>query len=328
MKVDDKMSFSSETKKELAKVMPDKKCCMLAEIAGFARIAGSIRLKGGGRVSVSLTSEDPAVARTLKKLTSCYFEAETGIEVIEGRTLRPGRSYRLTFMDDVMGGQVLRETGMLKVHEGSNILVDGIDPGIVRKKCCRRAYLRGLFMAGGSVSDPEKEYHLEIVCSDEQTAGDIRKLMNQFSLGAKVVQRRGSFVIYIKDSEHIVDFMNITGAHNQLLSFENTRIMKSMRNAANRIVNCESANADKTVNAALRQIENIRYIDENLGLENLPPRLRSAAELRLENPELSLGELAGMMNPPVSKSGLNHRFSKIAEQADKLREEKSSDAQN
>lgn len=307
--------------------MPEKKCCMLAEIAGFARISGSIRLKGGGHVGVSLTAEDPAVTRTLKKLTSSYFEADTGIEVIEGRTLRPGRSYRLTFRDDVMGAQVLRETGMLKVHEGSNVLVNGIDPQIVRKKCCRRAYLRGLFMAGGSVSDPEKEYHLEIVCSDEQTAADIKKLMNQFSLGAKVVQRRGSYVAYIKDSEHIADFMNITGAHNQLLSFENTRVIKSVRNAANRIVNCESANADKTVNAALRQIENIKYIEENLGLENLPAKLRSAAEIRLENPELSLGELAGMMDPPVSKSGLNHRFTRIAEQAARLREENGSNAQ-
>lgn len=322
------MSFSSETKKELAKVMPEKKCCMLAEIAGFARISGSIRLKGGGKVGVSLTSEDPAIVRTLKKLTSSYFGAETGIEVIEGRTLRPGRSYRLTFMDDVMGGQMLRETGMIKVHEGGNVLVDGIDPELIRKKCCRRAYLRGLFMAGGSVSDPEKEYHLEIVCSDEQTASDIKKLMNQFGLGAKVMQRRGTFVIYIKDSEHIVDFMNITGAHNQLLSFENTRIVKSMRNTANRIVNCESANTDKAVNAAMKQIDNIRYIDEYLGIENLPKKLRSAAELRLSNPELSLSELAGMMDPPVSKSGLNHRFAKIAEQADRLREENASNAKS
>lgn len=318
------MSFSSDTKKEMAKVMPARKCCMLAEIAGFARIRGSIRLAGQGRLSVSMTSEYPAVARTLKQLTQEYFGADTSIEVIGGRALRRGNSYRLTFDDDRIGEQMLRETGMLKVRQGGNVLTSGIDPEVIRKKCCRRAYLRGLFLAGGSVNDPEKEYHLEIVCSDAATAGDIKKLMNQFSLGAGIMERRGSFVVYIKEGDHVSDFMKITGVSNQVFRFEETRVMKSLRNTANRMVNCESANVDRAVSASARQIENIRYIQEHIGLENIPEKLRMAAELRLQHPEMSISELAGMLEPPVSKSGLSHRFSRIAETADRLRKENAS----
>ncbi len=314
------MSFASETRKELAQILPEKKCCMLAEISGFARISGSIRLLGGGRTGVSLTSEDPAIIRMLKKLTMLYFSASTSIDVIQGETLQAARRYRLTFDDPVMGSQVLRETGLMTVHEGGNVLMNGIRSDIIRTKCCRRACLRGLFLAGGSVNDPEKGYHLEIVSSDENTAADIRRLMNSFSLGAKVVQRRGKYVTYIKESEHIVDFMNIIGAHQQLLHFESVRVIKSMRNTANRIVNCENANLDKSVDAAGRQIEDIRLIDEEIGLNNLPERLRTAAEIRLEHPELSLKELAALLDPPISKSGLSHRFAKIAERADRIRE--------
>ena len=315
------MSFSSETKKTVAKIIPESRCCMLAEIAGYTRIKGALRLMGGGHLSVSLTSDHPAVIRTLKQLTLSYFDAESTIKVVRRSMLKKENRYRLIFDDDLEGEKLLRETGMLKVRDGSNALMDGIDPDIVRKNCCRKACLRGLFLAAGTVSDPEKGYHLEIVCSDKVTAADVKKLMNTFSLKAKMTERRGSWVVYIKDSERVADFLKIIGAYNQVFQMEDVLALKSLRNRTNRIVNCESANLDRTVNAASQQIQNIRLIDEKLGLENLSDRLRSAAELRLAHPELSLGELAKLADPPVSKSGLNHRLAKLAETANQLREE-------
>lgn len=315
------MSFSSDTKKELTQIIPEKKCCMLAEIAGFARLSGSIRLMGGGRMNVSLTSEDPAVSRLIKKLIQNYFDTDTNLDIYQSSPLRKGKKYRITFDDGSIGEQMLRETGLMTVKEGSNVLVEGVPSDVVRKRCCKRAYLRGAFLAGGSVSHPEKGYHTEIVCKTEYTAADIKKLMNGFDLNAKVTERKGNYVVYIKESEHIVDLMNIIGAYNQLLEFENVRIVKGMRNTANRIVNCENANMDKSINTASRQIEDIKLIDSRIGLSNLPDRLRSVAALRLENPDMSLKELAALTEPPVSKSGVNHRFNKIRELADSLRSE-------
>ena len=316
------MSFSSETKKGIAKIIPEDRCCMLAEIAGYTRIKGTLHLTGGGHLSVSLTAEDPAVVRTLKQLTSAYFDASSEIRVIQGSLLKKENSYRLVFNEERTGEKILRETGMLRVRDGSNVLTDGIDPEIIRKTCCKKACLRGLFLAGGTVNDPEKGYHLEIVCSDKVTAADVRKLMNQFSLKAKVIERRGSQVVYLKGSERVADFLKIIGAYNQVFRLEDVLALKSLRNKTNRIVNCENANLDRSVNAAAKQIRNIRYIQEHLGLENIQKKLRDAAELRLEYPELSLSELARLADPPVSKSGLNHRFAKIAETAEHLREKR------
>ena len=315
------MSFATETKKTIAKLMPEERCCMLAEIAGYARIRGILRLAGGGHLSVSLTSEDPAVVRMLKQLTAAYFDADSDIEVRQGSLLKRENRYRLTFQDERTGEKILRETGMLKVVDGSNVLMDGLAPEVIRKTCCKKACLRGLFLAGGTVNDPEKGYHLEIVCSDKITAADVKKLMNQFSLKAKVVERRGSWVVYIKGSEHVADFLKIVGAYSQVFRLEDVLALKSLRNKTNRIVNCENANLDRSVDAAGRQISNIRFIQEHLGLEQIPERLRNAAELRLAHPELPLSELAKLADPPVSKSGLNHRFAKIAETAERLRGE-------
>lgn len=315
------MSFASDMKKELALIIPEKKCCLLAEIAGFLRMNGSIRLMGGGKLSVIVTSEDPAVARMMKKLIKIYFDADTSLEIISGSGIRKVKHYRLTFDDMLTGEQVLRETGMLTVQEGSNVITDGIATEIIRKKCCKRAYLRGLFLASGSVNHPERGYHLELVGRGTVMSSDIKKLMNSFSLNAKISERRDHYVIYIKESEKIVDFMNIVGAHNRLFEYENIRIIRDMRNRTNRIVNCESANMDKSVNAAARQIENIRYLDEKIGIDTLPEKLRTAALSRMENPELPLRELAALIDPPVSKSGLNHRLAKLDDMADSIREQ-------
>jgi DNA-binding protein WhiA len=315
------MSFSSDTKKELALIIPEKKCCMLAEIAGFVRMNGAIHLMGGGRMNVSITADDPATARLIKKLLQTYFDTGTSIDIRQGNSFRKRKTYRITFDDSNVGEQMLREVGLMAVHEGSNVLVEGIPSDVIKKKCCKRAYLRGMFMASGSVNHPEKGYHLEIVCRNEYISGDLKKMMNTFGLNAKIIERKGNWVVYIKESERIVDFMNIVGAHGQLLEFENVRIVKDMRNRTNRIVNCESANMDKSVNAASRQVEDIKLISSCVGLSSLPEKLQDAAVLRLEHPDLPLKELAELTEPPVSKSGMNHRLARIGELAQRLREE-------
>jgi len=313
------MSFSSETKLELTRVSVDKKCCQLAQIAGFLRMCGSITLMGG-RMGVRLTTDSPATARLFVKLLKSYFDARVDLNVEETAPLKKGHAYQLIITPDMNADLILRETGILGVKEGSNYIADRIKPELIRKKCCKKAYLRGIFLGAGTISAPQKGYHMEFVCNSEYLASDVKKLIHSFGLNAKVTQRKEQFVVYLKDSEQIADLLNILGAHGQLLDFQNIRIVKEMRNKTNRIMNCESANLDKTVNTAGRQIAAIEKIQNTRGLASLPQKLAEAASLRLSHPEATLAELAELADPPLAKSGLNHRLKKIEEIAEKIQE--------
>lgn len=197
----------------------------------------------------------------------------------------------------------------------------GIAPDLIQKKCDKIAYLRGAFLAGGSINNPEGTYHLEIITNDSQHAEALTDLMNYFQLGAKISLRKNWYVVYIKESENIVDFLGFIGAHRALLEFENVRVLKDVRNKVNRLVNCETANLTKTVMAAIRQKENIELIASTIGLQALPLPLREIAQLRLEYPDASLKELGEMLTPKVGKSGVNHRMRKIDELAEKLKKQ-------
>ena len=313
------MSFSMDVKNELAHVMPDKKCCMLAEIAGFIRMCGSIRLVGGGKFRIITTTENPAVARHYKKLIKDYFGIDTALEVGQGNTLKKGRAYNLTIDPEKLSEQILRETGILMVKEGMNYISDGIYDGLIRTKCCRKACLRGIFLAAGTVTDPEKSYHMEFHCNSQILAGDVKKLINSFvDLHSKISVRKKNYAVYVKEAEQIIDILAIMGAHSQIFTFENVRITKEIRNKANRINNCDNANIDKTLQAAEKQLAWIRKIQDKKGLRFLPDKLYEVAVLRLDNPEATLQELADMMEPPMKKSGLNNRMRKIEELAGKL----------
>lgn len=196
-----------------------------------------------------------------------------------------------------------------------------IDKSLIDKSCCKRAYLRGAFLAGGSVNNPEtSSYHLEVYSSDRDHAESLTELMNHFQLNSKTIERKKGFVTYLKEAEKISDFLSIAGAHSALLKFEDVRIIRDMRNSVNRLVNCETANLNKTIDAALRQVENIRYIDSVIGVEQLPDRLREIARLRVEFQDVTLKELGEMVSSgKVSKSGVNHRLRKIDEIAESLR---------
>jgi len=313
------MSFTSDVKKELTTLPTGKKCCQLAQIAGFLRFAGSITLSGGG-MGVRVSTDSPAVARLLITLIRDYFGTRSALSIEDSmQPLSKGRSYELSITPSMNADAILREVGIIGVREGSNYITDGLDPGIIKKRCCRKACLKGIFLAAGSVTDPARSYHLEISCASEYMAGDVRKLVNSFGLKAKVCMRRNRYIVYLKDGEQIADFLGIIGAANQLFKFENVRITKEMRSTANRINNCENANLQKSVNAAQRQIADIRYIKQARGLEFLPEKLRTAAQLRLENPELPLADLAVLFDPPLAKSGLNHRLARLSQIAEELR---------
>lgn len=313
------MSFSTETKNELSRVEPEKKCCQLAEIAGFVRVAGSIRLVGGGKFKIVITTDNPAVARHYKKLIKEYFQVDTELEIGAAAALKKGHTYMLTIDPEMRSESILRETGILLVREGNNYISDGIYDDIVKTKCCRKSYVRGIFMGKGTVNDPEKSYHLEVVCSSEKLARDLKRLINTFEdLSAKIVERKGKYVVYMKNSQYISDTLAIMGAHSQVLKFEDTKIRKELVNETVRITNCDNANTDRALDASQRQIEAIHKIEDKVGLGRLPQKLAELAELRMNNPEASLTQLGEMMDPKLKKSGVNGRMKRIIDTADKL----------
>lgn len=318
------MSFASDTKNELARIEPEKKCCMLAEISGFLRVSGSIGLQGRGRFSIKITTENPAVARHYKKLLQDYFGIETKLEIGEGKAVgraRTGKkySYSITIDADNLSEQILRETGMLLIKEGNNYFSDGIYSGLIRTKCCKKAYLRGVFMGAGTMSDPEKGYDLEFVLNSETMATDLRKLINSFvDLSCKTVKRGKRYIVYMKKADYISDTLAIMGASNQVFSMEETRIKKTMISSAKRSVNCDNANMDRTIEASLKQTAAIKKIDEKLGLNALSDKLREVAQLRLENPDISITALGELCDPPLKKSGINNRIKRLEEIAAKL----------
>lgn len=186
--------------------------------------------------------------------------------------------------------------------------------------CCKRAYLRGAFLAAGSISDPSKSYHFEIVCNTEEMADYLQGLMIGFDMEAKIVRRKKNYVVYLKDGAGIVDMLNVMEAYVALMELENVRILKEMRNSVNRKVNCETANINKTVSAAVKQMEDIVFIRDTIGFEHLPEGLQDVALTRLAYPEATLKELGTLLKTPVGKSGVNHRLRKLSDMAEKIRD--------
>ena len=302
------MSFSGQIKEELAQVISSPRHCQLAELAALVQFCGHIEEDG----SLLVQSENPLVIRKCFTLLKKTFKIEA-----VAKSQMQTQNYRLF----VTGEDAFRGLEALKICDtaGHLMMRHLTDPVLIKNSCCKRAYLRGCYMAVGSLRDPYKSYHLELVCGLQAQAEQLLKILHDFSLDAKMIIRKKYHVVYMKEGENIADFLNITEAHKALMEFENTRIYKGMRNMVNRKVNCEAANITKTVNAATRQVEDIRLIREKMGLEGLPEPLRQMAYVRLENPQASLGELGKLLDPPVGKSGVNHRLRKLGELAKELK---------
>ncbi len=311
------MSFSVDTKNELARIIAPKPCCRMAELAAIIKMDGLIQVSGRHRISLHLITENAALARKVITYLKTLFKVQTDILFKKKTRLKKNNVYlvRLRPRPEVM--QVLQSLGLID-PEGQ--LVDSIKPDLIRKECCRRAYLRGVFLGGGSVSNPGGDYHLEVIVNDEKFGLALSCLMKRYGLTARTSNRKNWGLVYLKGSEEIIKLLNLMGAHNALLNFENIRIYKDMRNQVNRLVNCETANLNRTVNAAVKQVEDIKLVDETIGFARLPANLRSVAEFRLQYPDLSLKELGEILVPPVGKSGVNHRLRRIQRIAEKIRE--------
>ncbi|MEG6615117.1 DNA-binding protein WhiA [Peptococcaceae bacterium 1198_IL3148] len=310
------MSFSVFTKNELARVVGPRRCCQLTELAAILKMDGSISISGQ-KLAITIATENAAVARKLLTLVKKLFGLRTEVMVQRKVRLKKNNIYLVRIPPHAEVENVLAKLGMW--DKELRMPRSDVKLGKLSRVCCRRAYLRGVFLGGGSISNPEGNYHLEIITNDAQHAEEICHVMKKTNLGAKISVRKNWYVVYLKESEQIVECLNNMGAHEALLEFENIRIYKDMRNQVNRLVNCETANLNKTVNAAVRQLENIKYIHNKIGFSKLSPALKETAELRLSNPDISLKELGELMNPPVGKSGVNHRMRKLEDIANKLR---------
>ncbi|CAK21838.1 DNA-binding protein WhiA [Listeria welshimeri] len=308
------MSFASETKKELTH-MDVSDSDAKVELAAFIRMNGAISFSNQ-LVIMDVQTENAAIARRMYQLLKDLYEVPIELLVRRKMKLKKNNVYIVRLKSGTRG--ILED---LRILEPPMTFTKSIDRGFVKKRSAKRAYLRGAFLASGSVNNPEtSSYHLEIFSVYEEHNEAICALMNQFDLNARTLERKNGFITYLKEAEKITEFLSIIGATSALLHFEDVRIMRDMRNSVNRLVNCETANLNKTINAAVRQIDNIKYIQSTVGLEALPERLREIAALRIANEDVTLKELGEMLTTgQVSKSGINHRLRKLDQIAERLR---------
>jgi len=314
------MSFSSKVKEELSKDCNNPRHCCIAETAAIISMCGKVIFDEKDRVRIEIHTENVNVARKYFTLLKKTYNINTDISIRHSSSLNKSRSYILSVNDDETARKILMTCRLMKpfgVIEEDFSISDSL---IIQRECCKRAFIRGAFLASGSVSDPVKTYHFEIVCLSEAKAKQLQMIMETFNINARVIKRRKYFVVYVKDSSQVVDLLNIMGAYNALMDMENVRIVKDMRNNVNRKVNCETANINKTVSAAVKQIEDIRFIQMSSAFDELPESLQEMAELRVRYPEATLAELGQLLDTPVGKSGVNHRLKKISLFADELRE--------
>ncbi|MCR1955373.1 DNA-binding protein WhiA [Clostridioides mangenotii] len=314
------MSFSTDAKNELARILTDGRKVAIAELAAIIKSAGSIQIVGYKKINLKIITELNSIARKVFKLLKVNFDINTTISINKNQMLKRNNSYVLTVTDEMGATELLRELGVLEPGDGF-FTVNKVPEKLVEEDECKRAFLRGAFLGGGSISDPDKSYHMEFVTNSEEFAISLKDLINSLGLNSKIVPRKSNYIVYLKESEQISDLLSVIGAHKALLSLQNTKVLKEMRNNVNRIVNCETANLSKTVNASVRQVEDINLIQKTIGISNLPKNLQEIALIRVEYEDMTLKELGEILDPPIGKSGVNHRLRKIGEIAEKLREE-------
>lgn len=331
------MSFSTKVKKEIGKHVSRSRHCQIAELLALILATGEVGFHDG-QVELFLRPENEWIKEKICMLFSCLFDREISYEMKEKGIWISKRHevesilqmIKLSDYIDILEEDWLCEDELSEIEEDDITYVSShaislqncqFPKQVIQKDCCKKAFLRGIFLATGSVSDPSKAYHFEIVVRTRYMAECVQEIMHHFSLDAKIVKRKKYYIVYLKEGSMIVDMLNIMEAHISLMDMENVRILKDMRNDINRRVNCETANIKKTVNAAHRQIEDIEYIEKTKGLKFLSASLREVAMLRVSEPDANLSELGEMLNPPVSKSGVNHRLRKISDIANHLRED-------
>lgn len=304
------MSFAGKVKQELLEQTGKSRHCQMAELAALFSSYGQVVMEEDGDYTIKFATENLTVWK------KCYILVKKAFHTVPDLSIRGHHQFLLYILDDEDAMAFVKE---IQVLDGAVTVAESL----IRRQCCKRAFLRGIFLACGSVTDPHSRYHLELSVGSRDRAIRIQEIIGVFGLEAKIIERKSGYVVYMKEGAAIADFLNIIGAHVALMEFENVRILKEMRNSINRQVNCETANIRKTVSAASRQTEDIRFIHDTIGFGNLSENLSQIARVRLENPEVTLKELGEMLDPPIGKSGVNHRLRKLSEIAEELRKKNS-----
>ena len=300
------MSFSNDVKNELSRLETNEVCCDKAEVLGVLRMSGAIVIRGMN-IGIHFSTENAALARRVLQILKNNYQVQTEVVITRSRRLKKNNRYQVRVLPAPQVSIAMNELQLLSMES------DLKNP-LLNKQCCKRAFLRGAFLGGGSISRPSSDYHLEMVTGNEDFARSIIKVMHTFSMKAKLTDRKNYYIVYLKDGESNTNFLRVIGAHNSMMELENVRVLKEMRNNVNRRVNCETANLGKVVKAAVRQVNCIKFIDEHMGLSELPQALQDTARLRLEYPDASLNELVEYSGG-IGKSGINHRLKKLQEMA-------------
>ena len=319
------MTFSSKTKNELSRTEITDILSAKAEAAAMARTMGYVTLKGLNKIEIEFSTENAAVARRVFKLLKTAFGISTEVSIEKTNRLKKRNNY-IVKISDSRSKVFLQEIKIAGEDSVNFMAYDfGVPGELIKNDACRRAYIKGAFMGCGSVSDPEKSYHAEFVSNREEHSKGICKLLDDFGIKARTILRKNYYVTYVKESEQISDLLALMGANNSVLEFENVRAVKETRNQINRVINCETANLDKIVDTSVRQINSIKVLKKYKAIDTLPDHLRELAYLRLKHPNASLKELGEMLNPPLGKSGVNHRLRKIEEIAKEIEQERGVD---
>jgi DNA-binding protein WhiA len=313
------MSFSADAKSDVARIIPNSKCCQLSELLALIKMDGSIKISAEEDIDLYFMTENAAVARKIIKLIKLLFDLSLDIAVQRKTKLKKNNVYIVRVPPQAGSKKIL---SVLGIRIKKNDYKESWQNEGIKKACCRKAYLRGAFLGGGSVSNPEATYHLEIITKNPYHADLLLRIMEKVGLSPKKTRRKKFEVIYLKESEQIINFLSIIGAHTALLEIENQRILKEVRNNVNRLVNCETANMNKSIDTGLRQVDNIKFLMDKLGDDHFPETLKEIATLRLDFPEMSLKELGQCLDPPMTKSGVNHRLRRLEEMAEGYKEKK------
>ncbi len=310
------MSFSADIRQELSRVSADKKCCAIAEINGAVLGSGGLTFKGFGRYALTVGVGGSDAAQRYLKLFKRFLHADCQMAALKSARLGGQTRYAVSPPAAELP-RVLNELRLL--DEGQPFGMRSVPASeVVLRDCCKRSFLRGLFLAGGSTGDPQKAYHFEIAVGDEALCAFAEEMLGALDLPARRVQRKTQYVVYMKDGGHMAEALTLIGAHKALLALENVRIVKEIRNEANRQANCDTANVDKALAAAEQQISVIEVIEKKMSVEALPGPLREVAEMRLKYPDASLAEIGGMLTPAIGKSGVKARMRKLEALAEEL----------
>lgn len=305
------MSFAEQVKNEIAHCKPENAACRYAELAALLCMGGSLMLGSRGHVGIEFSTSNNAVARKALKMWMESFAVRPEVRVRQGLRLRKKNYYILRVPPSFASTKTLQQLSLFPKDKEFS----AID---LKNPACQRAFLRGAFMGGGSVNQPKGDYHLELLTGNESFAQKLLKIMCRFHLPAKMTDRKGDYLVYIKEGNGVSAFLQLIGADQAYMKFESVRIVKEMRNNVNRVVNCETANLQKTVDAAIRQRRDIEKLQASGLYLRLTPKLQEAAELRMSHPEASMSELATLSG--LTKSGLVHRFRKISDMAKQIEE--------